>query len=363
MDDFTDFSSSFVNWSDSSKLFWSELQVLQSVDSDTLNNQSKDIWEPRKGIGYIHKPRSISIKRINKDLIEVSRVMPHSAKPTNLKDMLDSNSLGAICKSRKRCIDIIQANADRFKFFFTFTLSPEHFDRMDGKTAQEKISKMFNNMGVEYLFIAERHQDGAIHFHGVATATLERFLIPYIRKDYAPFTDVKLPYHILDDLNNGIAHYHLKRYDSNFGYCDITAIKSLNALSYYITKYINKDVCRLGRRRFFASKSLAKPELIPASEVDFNDFEPDSYNGFSDYTCKVRLVRKKPSGADSLEPSNRSLLKGIGSLEPIAKGVGTVEPHPIAESDYTLAKQDRGISSVLRAECSEGSRRLSRLEL
>ena len=62
------------------------------------------------------------------------------------------------------------ALANQFEYFVTLTLDPEKIDRYDSKAVIKALGQWADNMvrrnGLRYILVPERHQDGAIHFHG-----------------------------------------------------------------------------------------------------------------------------------------------------------------------------------------------------
>ena len=62
------------------------------------------------------------------------------------------------------------ALANDFRWFVTLTLSPDKVNRYDAGEVVRKLSQWCNNQvkrrGLKYVLVPERHQDGALHFHG-----------------------------------------------------------------------------------------------------------------------------------------------------------------------------------------------------
>ena len=62
------------------------------------------------------------------------------------------------------------ALANDFAWFVTLTLDKDRIDRYDPKAIMKKVNVWLDNMvrrnGLRYILVPERHQDGAIHFHG-----------------------------------------------------------------------------------------------------------------------------------------------------------------------------------------------------
>ena len=62
------------------------------------------------------------------------------------------------------------ALSNSFSYFVTLTLDKERIDRYDPAAIMKKVNVWLDNMvrrhGLRYILVPERHQDGAIHFHG-----------------------------------------------------------------------------------------------------------------------------------------------------------------------------------------------------
>ena len=58
-----------------------------------------------------------------------------------------------------------------FRYFVTLTLDPAKVDRYDVKAITKKLNTWLDNQvrrnGLLYVLVAERHKDGAVHFHGL----------------------------------------------------------------------------------------------------------------------------------------------------------------------------------------------------
>ena len=74
----------------------------------------------------------------------------------------------SIRRARARVREIALANS--FGHFVTLTLAPERIDRYDDRAIIRKLSTWADNQvrrrGLRYVLVPERHQDGAVHFHG-----------------------------------------------------------------------------------------------------------------------------------------------------------------------------------------------------
>lgn len=100
--------------------------------------------------------------------------------------------------------------------------------------------------GIEfgYVFVPERHKNGALHFHG--------FTFGY-------------PYELIDSGHtwNKKPVYNCKQW--KYGFSDVTEIQDKIKASNYITKYISKDLIEQdlgkGKKKYWCSKGLVLPEV------------------------------------------------------------------------------------------------------
>lgn len=80
----------------------------------------------------------------------------------------------AAARAAKRVYELCACN--EFRYFFTLTLSPEKIDRYDYKAIIERFRVWASNLvqrhGLRYVAVPEFHQDGAVHFHGLASGDL-----------------------------------------------------------------------------------------------------------------------------------------------------------------------------------------------
>ena len=136
------------------------------------------------------------------------------------------------------------------------------------------LRQFFNNFkkryapDFKYIIVPERHKNGTWHFHGLISGILPKHLV--VNK-------------------NGYLDFSL--YSKKFGYCSLSPLKSHEAVSKYITKYVTKDLSSmaLGQRLYYCSKGLKKSELL----YRFNKVESDLLEWdfvHPDGFCKIAMV-------------------------------------------------------------------------
>ena len=157
-----------------------------------------------------------------------------------------------------------------FTHFCTLTFSQEKVkDRYDLESCMKSFSKWLNNYNfrnpdaaVHYLLIPEPHQDGAWHLHGLLSGIPEADLRQFR-------LDECLPDHIRKELSKGHQVFQWLPYDRKFGFCTLSPIRSTDAVSKYITKYVTKElgcsVKELNAHLYYRSKGLRQKELLYAA--------------------------------------------------------------------------------------------------
>ena len=186
-----------------------------------------------------------------------------------------SNSENARFSSRNRLVELIKANPD-FCYFFTGTFDPKKWNSKNFQEIYKPLRRFLQNKGIKYILVAELHQSGAIHFHGVFNETVEPFLENF---DLSK----KLPKRIRDGiLKEDRKLFNFPSYAKRFGWVSIEKIRNLDAVACYVSKYITKsfedEKNRISYRRFFASKNLSRPFNDFPIEKDILDFEPIKFS-------------------------------------------------------------------------------------
>ena len=132
---------------------------------------------------------------------------------------------------------------------------------------------------IKYLLVPEQHKDGAWHCHG---------FIKGIRED--------------DLVKNRNGFLEWRSHAERFGYTSLDVIKSHEACSRYITKYVSKDwggdMLSSGAHLFFASQGLkGKEEVRPAAP---GDLPPIAWDYSNEYV-KIRWCKNEEELREVLE--------------------------------------------------------------
>ena len=150
-----------------------------------------------------------------------------------------------------------------FDYFWTLTFKA---DRYDYDLAFQKMGKWLRKMRdkhgkFDYIMIPELHKDGAIHFHGV-TGGLNALIVAA-----------------------GVTHKGAKVYNClewEHGFTTKTKIRDKEKTASYVTKYVTKEmqnsIVEKGKKKYWCSRGLRKPDI---TFTDLNltpDLKPDFQN-------------------------------------------------------------------------------------
>lgn len=158
------------------------------------------------------------------------------------------------------------AYCNEFDYFVTLTIDPRKYDRSDLKGYYKDFTQFLRDyrkkhkVSIAYLFIPERHKDGNWHMHGFIKG---------------------LPREHLQINEHGYMDW--EPYRKRFGWISIDGIRSQDAVSKYITKYINKELAdsikELNAHLYYCSKGLEKAVEIKKGTLSAKsipwDFEND----------------------------------------------------------------------------------------
>lgn len=183
----------------------------------------------------------------------------------------DVKLLNNLTRAKNKILEYALCNP--WEFFVTLTINKDKHNRYDLQSFYKKFTQFirdnYNKKGhkVSYLFVPEKHKNGAWHLHGFIMGLPENALCAFNLKQ-------KLPKYIRDKLINGDVIYDWSAYHDKFGFCDIEPIKSHEKASYYVTKYITKDlqhnVTKLGGKLYYNSLHLKCAEVVAKGNYNGN---------------------------------------------------------------------------------------------
>lgn len=171
-----------------------------------------------------------------------------------------------ISRAKSRVFELALCNP--WKYWCTFTLSPEKYDRYNLKIYQKDFSEFLHSLNrnrkekITYILIPEMHADGAWHMHGFINGLLDSDLV----------------------LNSN-GYLTWKKYNNKFGYMSLSEIRDLESTAKYSLKYMTKDssrnVSELGAHLYYASHGLNSAETIYKGHGvyhgDWDWVHPDGY--------------------------------------------------------------------------------------
>lgn len=182
----------------------------------------------------------------------------------------DSHLYSSLSKCSNRAQDNYYglALANKWKYFATFTISPDMCDRYNDTDVKgcwdlfrQRLVKKYP--GIKYLCVPERHEDGALHFHTLIDYSGILPLKPYQTKQGYQYSKSGALLYTFDDWKYGICTLAIIPEEDN--QCAV-----INYLISYTTKQTNLG---WGQRRFFATRNLLKKTKDNFTEEDSSDID------------------------------------------------------------------------------------------
>lgn len=151
-------------------------------------------------------------------------------------------------------------------WFFTGTLDPQKYDRTNLDKFHKDLTKWFSNYGriynvsIKFLLVPEKHSDGiSWHIHGFLRGLPKEHLKQFVVGDV-------MGKGLAEKVKKGDVVYNWLPYAKKFGFCDLEPIRNAEAVSKYMTKYINKNLASsvkdLNAHLYYHSRGLNKAEVI-----------------------------------------------------------------------------------------------------
>ncbi len=151
-------------------------------------------------------------------------------------------------------------------WFFTGTLDPQKYDRTNLDKFHKDLTRWFSNYGriynvsIKFLLVPEKHSDGiSWHIHGFLRGLPKEHLKQFVVGDV-------MGKGLAEKVKKGDVVYNWLPYAKKFGFCDLEPIRNAEAVSKYMTKYINKNLASsvkdLNAHLYYHSRGLNKAEEI-----------------------------------------------------------------------------------------------------
>ena len=174
-------------------------------------------------------------------------------------------------------------------FFFTGTIDSSKYDRTDLDKFHKDLTQWFRDYAKKYgikigfLLVPERHSDSiSWHIHGLISGLPVSHLKQFVVGD-------RMGKKLAQKVLNGDTVYNWIPYADKFGFCDLEPIRNHEAVSKYITKYINKDlassVTELNAHMFYHSRGLKRAQQIKRGTL----INPVDYDFHNEYCSKAEF--------------------------------------------------------------------------
>lgn len=215
--------------------------------------------------------RVVHLKSVKKSGFELIS----SEKNKSTKEDVEHASLS---RSRRMIRELALCNS--FEYFATLTINSSSCDRFSLTECQERLRRKLKtlkqyNKDFAYLFITEKHKNGAFHFHGLIKG-IDNF---YTNK------------------NGYLSH---KTFDQ-LGFNSFSKIRDYTKTCNYILKYITKDCVRNEKGTIYiSSRGLKKASRSRIGAIDLDW-------GYKDDFCKMKDINLS-------QTDNQTILKLINSF-------------------------------------------------
>lgn len=227
---------------------------------------------------YSHDLRPHAVYKYTDQIYKVVQFyrerIPTIPDPTREPKHYDKKLDSSISRARRVVLELALCN--HWDYFCTFTLSSSH-DRFDLQVWFKSFAQWLRDLrkkgfNIKYLLIPERHQKGSWHAHGFLSGLPASQLVSFRQMDidgYRSPDGKRLPKYLRDS-----EYLNWPAYQSKYGFCSLGSIRNPVACSYYITKYITKDigtlVSDLGAHVYYASHGLQRS----SKHIDFVGRDP-----------------------------------------------------------------------------------------
>ncbi|MBP3630975.1 MAG: hypothetical protein J6J23_05755 [Clostridia bacterium] len=170
----------------------------------------------------------------------------------------------SIIRSKNKIFELAFCNP--WDYFFTGTLDPKKYDRTDLEKYHKDLTQWLRDQSkrigkkIWFLVIPELHTDGkSWHLHGFIYGLPDTELKQFKIGD-------KMGKALADKVSKGDIVFNWVKYQKKFGFCDLEPIKNAEAVSKYITKYINKNLAtsvkELNAHLYYHSRGLQEAVTI-----------------------------------------------------------------------------------------------------
>lgn len=169
---------------------------------------------------------------------------------TSIISKIESDEIERISISRTRRNIREIALSNGFEYFATLTINSQYCDRFHLTECQtllrQKLKKLKRkNSNFAYIFITEKHTNGAFHFHGLVKGIDDFYVNKYGYLSHSIFDEI--------------------------GFNSFSQIRDLSRVSNYILKYITKDCVKNEQGTvYISSRGLKKADRYEIKPIQLN---------------------------------------------------------------------------------------------
>lgn len=201
----------------------------------------------------------------------------------HVRGQVNENKINeSILRSKSKIFELAFCNP--WDWFFTGTINPNKQDRTDLELFHKQLTQWLrnynrlNNLNIKFLFVPEKHEDGkSWHIHGFI------YGLPVEHLKQFQVGDV-MGKGLADKVQKGDIVYNWLAYFNRFGFCDLEPIRNQEAVSKYVTKYINKElansVTELNAHTYYHSRGLKFAELKKRGTMNWDSIAPTYENDY-----------------------------------------------------------------------------------
>ena len=180
----------------------------------------------------------------------LSQIIEEFSTPKMVDNFESESSRCSLSRTKRRIKEICLCN--EFEYFVTLTINSKNSDRFNLDEVQSTLKNKFRtykryyNKEFKYIFITEKHKDGAFHFHGMMKNINQNDI--YVNK----------------------AGYYSSHYFDKLGLNSFSKIVDYNKCCSYIMKYITKDCVRNSNGYIYIySQGLKKCDIFSFSPSNY----------------------------------------------------------------------------------------------
>lgn len=211
----------------------------------------------------------------------------------------------ALSRARKVCLELALCND--WKWFATFTIAKDNFDRKNLDGFYERFSEWLKyqrkkyDVKIPYLLVPEQHGDGSWHMHGFFNSDIDQMLVSFREMDdqgYRSAEGKMLPRELIQE-----NYFNWPAYQKRFGFCSFGVIRNHDAAAFYATKYISKsfqgDARRVGLKLYYCSQDLNRASYSDSVYGPCPDLDKSLVNHY-EYCSTGFVMFKREPGDDPL---------------------------------------------------------------